>query len=337
MKNIIRIFLLILVLGFANNSESIAAKVNFQINHKLGSEVFGYNKAAKNNLNNSFELIRMEYYLSDFTIIHDGGIRTKIDSSFMLIQASKNPILNQLVDLDTKGLSITNIEGIEFGVGVPAPINNDDPTKWPAFHPLAPQSPSMHWGWAAGYRFVAMEGFVSELTNTALEVHALNNENYKLTTFNTNTKADANGDFTIVIDADYTRALENLDISAGLINHSGEGEAATLLNNFRELVFTPIIISSVEDINTNDSKINIYPNPSNGEFMVDLSELNLNQDSKVINQVKIYDNLGKLVNELTDLNSISNQLNIKINQKGSFVIGFYNGSELLSTKKIVIE
>lgn len=334
-KRYFAVLVLFTIFNFTNLQDLYASKVSMRINHKLGNEEFGYNKAAKNNLNNSFELTRMEYYLSDFTIIHDGGIRTKIDSSFMLIKASKNPMTNQIVDLDTKGLNITNIEGLEFGVGVPAPINNEDPTKWSQSHPLSPKSPSMHWGWAAGYRFVAMEGFISELSNTPLEVHALNNENYKLTSFNTNVKADENGDFTIVFDADYTRALENLDISAGLINHSGEGEAVTLLKNFRELVFTPIIISTVEAINSNDSKINIFPNPNNGEFTIDFNELNLNQENKLINQVKIYNNLGKLVNEISDLNS--NTINIKINQKGNFVIGLYNDNELLSTKKVVIE
>ncbi len=269
MKNFLQIMLIAIVLGFTGISEALAAKVNLQINHKLGNEVFGYNQSAKNNLNNSFELSRMEYYLSDFTIIYDGGKRVNIESSYMLITASKNSITNQIVDLDTKGLSITTIEGLEFGVGVPAPVNNDDPTKWPAFHPLAPQSPSMHWGWAAGYRFVAMEGAISFLSNTLLEVHALNNENYKLTTKNTNTKSDDNGDFTVVFDADYTRALENIDISAGLINHGGEGEAAELLNNFRELVFTPIIISSIEELK-DESNVNIFPNPNNDNFTIEM-------------------------------------------------------------------
>lgn len=334
MKNIIQICLFALIISFAGISEALAAKVNLQINHKLGNEVFGYNQSTKNNLNNSFELSRMEYYLSDFTIIYDGGKRVKIESSYMLITASKNSITNQIVDLDTKGLSITNIEGLEFGVGVPAPVNNDDPTKWPASHPLAPKSPSMHWGWASGYRFVALEGRTGVNLNGTCEVHALNNENYKLTTINTNTKSDDNGDFTVVFDADYTRALENIDISGGLINHGGVDEAVTLLNNFRELVFTPVIISSVEESNF-ITNVNIFPNPNSGNFSLDFSKLSLDNENKAVNNIKIYDNLGKLLKVIKDVNS--QILNINIEQKGSFVIGLYNNNELLLSKNVVIE
>lgn len=331
MRAIIQIIIIAMVLSFVGLINLKAAKVNFQINHKLGNEEFAYNKTAKNNLNNNFELNRMEYYLSDFTIIHDGGVRSKIDSSFLLIKASKNSTTNQILDLNSKNLKISKIEGIEFGIGVPAPINNADPTKWPANHPLAPKSPSMHWGWAAGYRFVAMEGTTNLGLNSTLEVHALNNENYKLTTISTNVNADANGDFNIVFDADYTRALENIDISGGLINHSGEGEAVTLLNNFREYVFTPVIVSSLENILVNN--LNIYPNPNNGEFSIDLSEFNT--ANKTINYIKVYDNLGRLVNEFPNINL--NNLQIKIERKGIFTIGFYDNNNLIVSKNVVIE
>jgi hypothetical protein len=37
-------------------------------------------------------------------------------------------------------------------------INHADPTQWPATHPLNANFTGLHWGWAGGYIFQAMDG-----------------------------------------------------------------------------------------------------------------------------------------------------------------------------------
>lgn len=323
------------VIGFVSINDMYGAKLNLKINHKLGDKPFELNKLSSNNLGDKFTVNNLAYYLSDFTIIHDGGVKTKLDSTYLLIYANSKPTLDLVADLDLKNITIQNFEGIEFGIGVPAPVNNDDPTKWPGFHALSPKSPSMHWGWASGYRFIAMEGKGGEFGFADFEIHALGNENYGTTTITTGIKADDNGDYNVVLNADYNRALENLNVDAGIINHSGDGEAVTMLNNFKQYVFTPAIISSVEENKYEENLVQIYPNPNNGNFEIKMSDLKVNNSNSEINNIKIFDNLGKLVKEINQINL--ENIKVNIDQKGSFVVGFYNNNELLISKNVVVE
>ena len=48
--------------------------------------------------------------------------------------------------------------GLEFQLGLPAAVNHGDPGQWAAGHPLNPIVNGLHWGWAGGYVFAAIEG-----------------------------------------------------------------------------------------------------------------------------------------------------------------------------------
>ena len=47
---------------------------------------------------------------------------------------------------------------LQFQLGLPAAVNHGDPGQWPARHPLNPIVNGLHWGWAGGYVFAAIEG-----------------------------------------------------------------------------------------------------------------------------------------------------------------------------------
>ena len=106
-----------------------------------------------------------------FTFVHDGGQQTAIPEAYVLA--------NGFVDglhASRRGESGVNaVEDLMFNVGIDPDNNHADPASWPADHPLAPQVPSMHWGWAAGYRFVALEGGTADAN---LEIHALGDDNH---------------------------------------------------------------------------------------------------------------------------------------------------------------
>ena len=59
--------------------------------------------------------------------------------------------------------------------------------------------------------------------------------------------------------ADYSRALEDLDISQGLIEHGDFGAAKTILENMRDYVFSAARTTSVSS--ALDLDIEIFPNP----------------------------------------------------------------------------
>ena len=104
--------------------------------------------------------------------MHDTGKISQATGVYILANAS------QVLEVDLGSFDVTNVEAIKFSVGVNEPENHEDPTKWDSNHPLYPKSPSMHWGWASGYRFVALEGKTGDQLNKTFEIHALGDDNY---------------------------------------------------------------------------------------------------------------------------------------------------------------
>jgi hypothetical protein len=89
--------------------------------------------------------------------------------------------------LDLGYHNITNVEQISFLVGVPDRLNTESGTAaqdislYPENHPLSFQSPSMYWGWQAGYMHMIVGGSVDGnndgITETNFQLHNLGNSN----------------------------------------------------------------------------------------------------------------------------------------------------------------
>lgn len=256
------IFILAVFFSVKANAQT---PVKLVIHHKLGSNAFALGSTATNNLGNTYNLSRMEYYMTKFTIVYNGGQLLPVsDNVVALVNAA-----GESTEIDLGLQNVTNIEGIRFHIGVHTPVNNEDPSLYPIDHPLAPQSPSMHWGWASGYRFIALEGMASPTLNQALELHGLGNENY----FETSVLAPATvypWEQVIHIDADYQRGLEDIDVNGGLIVHGSLAQAATMIANFRDYVYSSSQAASVTEIADNNS-LAVFPNPSTGNFSAEFS------------------------------------------------------------------
>lgn len=301
--------------------------IKLNINHKLGNSTFAVNQTATNNLGHSFNLNRMQYYLSGFVITHDGAQTTTVSGVYALVDAAAPA----QIDLGNFP-SITNIEAIKFSVGVNTPENNADPTLWPSTHALAPKSPSMHWGWASGYFFIALGGNSSPSLNQQLELHALGNANYFSQTI-VATATVVGGEKIINLNADYEMALKNIPISSGLVLHGSSGANATMVTNFRDFVFTASNLSGV-GINENaDFKngIVVYPNPSNNGVFTFLSPNNIEEKYSY----QITDITGKLI-EFGEVSNKSGE-QITIQNKGMYFLSFYEGKTNVATQKLIVQ
>lgn len=296
--------------------------IKLNINHKLGNTPFALNQSATNNLGHTFNLNRMQYYMSGFSITHDGGQTTTLTSVYALVDASAPA----QIDLGNFP-SINNVEAIKFSIGVIAPENNQDPTLWPSNHPLSPKSPSMHWGWSSGYFFVALGGNSSPALNQSLELHALGNSNYFSQTISTSASIVGN-DKIISINADYEQALKNITISSGLVLHGSSGANVTLLNNFKNFVFTPVNLSvGLKEDKENYESISVFPNPSlSGKFNLPKSLIN---DSF---SYKIFDVAGKLVQN----GKISSE-QLEIKNSGVYILLILKDDLTIARQKLIVE
>lgn len=240
---------------FAIGTAYAQTPVQLHINHQLGGGNFSFGQAAQNDLGNDFNVMRLEYYISKISIKHDGGMNTTVPNHYILADGGQ-PVVD-----DLGSFNITNVESISFHIGVDTPLNHADPSLQPSGHPLAPKSPSMHWGWTAGYRFVAMEGKSGTSLNQTYEIHALGDQHYFETTVPA-TGVMKNGKLVIALKADYTMALKGLNVSSGLIAHGDGTDEAKLLANFRDHVFSAGVPVSIANSNESKSLFSIYPNPS---------------------------------------------------------------------------
>lgn len=289
-----------------------------KINHKLGSSNFSFNQTTSNNLSNSFNFDRLEYYIAEITLRYDGGQDTTLDS-YILVDAGTTT--NQLLGT----FNITNLESISFGVGVNTPYNNDDPNLWPSNHPLAPKSPSMHWGWAAGYRFAAVEGKTGSNMNSIWQIHALGNRNYKLQTIPTSGLTSGNTT-TIELNADYAQAMNNITVNGNLITHGEISESVTLLNNFTNGVFT------IGTVGIKENKLvdfNISPNPSDKDVVLQFED-NQNGNELILTSLN-----GQIISK--EIISSGNKVALSIAAKGTYLANIYKNGSLIGSEKVIIK
>jgi hypothetical protein len=268
----------------------------------------------------------MEYYISSISITHDGGAVTNISNTWILANAS-TPV-NELLG----NYNITAIESISFSIGVETPENHNDPSLLAASNPLAPKSPSMHWGWAAGYRFVAMQGMAGTTTpNQVFELHGLGDVNYFSQTILTAGTSDANG-LVVELNADYEQAIKSISVASGVVSHGEINEAKDMLENFRDNVFTATeaIVAGVE-ITKDDNHFKMYPNPKrNGEA------LTFTYDGDLINStIEIVDLSGRVI-AIQKLDN-SNQLVFNGLNKGVYFVNLKSvNGEVTNTEKLIV-
>ncbi|MCB0737259.1 MAG: T9SS type A sorting domain-containing protein [Bacteroidetes bacterium] len=321
MKSILSILTaLVFAVKFSGAQEK---EVILKINHKLNENAFALASTAKNNNNEKFNLSRLEYYVSSVMLIDNDDIEIAAKDVYLLVNGNQS-------DYSLGSYELAGIKQIKFSVGVNTPENNADPAQWPNDHALSPKSPSMHWGWSAGYRFVAMEGKSGSLLDKTFECHALGNDFYFQVTLDA-TAEEVDGKMQIEINADYARALENISLESGFITHGSFGEAVTVLTNFRDYVFSNLEgKGNTASINEGTSlKIDMFPNPSNGVVQIQLE--NKAQESALT--IQVLDATGKAVMQQ---NMNANSVEIGDLKQGFYFISVFNNQGILAREKLLV-
>ncbi len=320
MKHLILILtatLMISMSGFAQKN------VLLKIHHKLGDQDFAMEAGAKNNLDEDFNVTRLQYYISEIAIFDENGAEMTVSDLWVLADAEEE------TSAKLGGFDIERVEKISFHIGVDSAHNHLDPTTYPALHPLAPQYPSMHWGWVSGYRFVAFEGYGSSNYNQPIEFHGLGNKNYFKTEVEVSAEAIGNS-ITIHLDADYTRAVEDISVKAGAIVHGESGDAKKCLENFRDYVFSEstALTSTVNLEEAND--FSIFPNPTySGHFTIAL-----NASESSLYELSITDVTGKQVAYFNALGS-NTTIDTQLRETGLYFINLIKDGQPVSTKKLI--
>lgn len=316
-----RLFTILLsLISFTSFSQQ---SVSLRLEHKMGNENLVFDQEyTEDEAGYNFSITRLQYYISQISITHDGGQVTEVEDTWLLVNAG------QAEDFDLGKHSITSVESISFFIGVDPNHNHLDPTLYPAGHPLAPQNPSMHWGWTAGYRFVCLEGKTGVNLFFTYEIHALGDNNYFETSVET-AGIWEDEKLVIILDTDYMGMYSGIDVSSGLIEHGEFGDAITLLENFSESVFSQLLFTGIPEAHVKND-FAIYPNPSyNGSVT-----LRLKSGDNTTKQARVVDITGSLVyqSEINDLSPLA----VAIGAPGIYFVQLLKAGEILSTQKLVI-
>ena len=304
-------FTLSLAITLLAVSVSAQTSVALRIDHKAGQSDFDGSSSWVTPMGEEVEIDRLEYYLSMFTIVHDGGQETPIDGAYVLADAfvDEAHALGEVEGVD-------NVEGLKFSVGIDPENNHADPASWPNGHPLAPQVPSMHWGWSAGYRFIALEGGAGINGVIAHEIHALGDDNHTPGQMEVAASIE-DGVLMLDVEADVFGFYHTLSVAGGLINHGENGEAVLVCNNLADHVFRLPGVASVEA-------------PSVREFGFDLvsleggAELVFHAPLATTTDIELLDVLGRPVQKLSIPEGTVRYTIVDVRQ-GAFLISVTSG------------
>ena len=311
MKNIIIATFLML---FTNVLYSNEVKLNFDFN--VAGEEFIINKKYTNNDNINYKITRLEFYMCGFKLDD-----LELDDYLLVNGNFKTYSLGEY--------SIDKVNNVTMSFGVKKEDNiNQDPNKYGVFHPLGPKDPSMHWGWAAGYRFWVVEGVVDHdndgVYDKSFQYHVLGDEAFRTMSFDIDAFSQ-DGVLDINMDFDVQKLLLPVDMTKFVAYHdfyNNSQELRDFINNITSSgVITSKTTSSVESIENN---IEVYPNPAADYLIIGEKYLNSNFSIVAIDGTIL---LSGTIN--------SNHINLEILVSGTYLIRISELNGNIKTAKFV--
>lgn len=314
-----RITVVLLMLGLASlvNAQN---NIELQLYPKYDGQDLVLNQVYSDENGNDFRVTRFEYYIHGFTLLHDGGQSTSFTGESSYILADANSVAYSLGTGN-----INTVEGIAFDVGVESGLNHNDPSLYAPSHPLAPQNPSMHWGWAAGYRFLALEIEVDADGNGSMETlmqsHVVGDSYLRsVSSIGISNSLMIGNTVIVALNYDLENWLTGLNLATFGVNHGGGSENQAIMDNIDpENVFSEGVATGIEDNVTLDAKV----------FAADG---NINYSSEdVIEQVEIYELGGKLL-YTEKLQAKQGVITPNINNQGIYLVKLFSGIKTMTAK-----
>lgn len=330
MKNFLLLMLSVMIVSNAHSQTM--NKVVFSFDHKVGVDPLVLGKTVFTIWNNKKVILtRAEFYISEVEIQNPNGNMMPLTDQYLLIDASKPTDVHEMGPWDIEG-----VRGVKLHLGVDPAHNHADPSTYASDHPLSLQNPTMHWGWSAGYRFMAIEGKVDNngdgKPETAFEFHNVGDEFYRALDLQTTVNAK-DGTLDVHLILDYAQLFKNIVMTGSLIQHGNSFLNSKMTSNAEtEKFITAVVQVSNKDIKVNSQHIDISPNPMRNEATVSYSFSSKNPLTMVV--MNAFGQTLSLTNNLDNTGSILLQKNHLVN--GVYQIVFYDNGNLLSRKQFFV-
>ena len=328
-----RLSTLLLALIFALSAfAQTTNQVVFSFNHKAGADPMVLDQTVFTIWNNKkVKLTRAEFYISEVEIHLADNTTLPLTDQYMLVNAA-----NPGAEHDLGQCAADAAHGLTLHLGVPQSVNHNDPAAWPAGHPLAPQNPTMHWGWTSGYRFMAIEGLVDNnndgVPETSFEFHNLGDALYKTVEL-TGMEEAQNGVLRLHLTLEYVQLFKNIAMTGNLIQHGSVTINNTMMTNAATQNFlTMATVTATHEVLVNSLKVSASPNPFSTETLIQYDLPAADALTMVVTN-----SLGQTVRTLGGLPA-SGSLRFEKGDlpNGIYQYAFYENGGLLARKQFII-
>ncbi len=332
MKRLSTLLLLFVAFAFSAFTQTMN-QVVVSFDHQVGADPLVLDQTVFPIWNTKkVKLSRAEFYISEVEIHHPDGTMMPLTDQYLLVNANA-----PTTEFDLGTWPVEAAHGVTLHLGVPQAVNHNDPAAWPDSHPLAPKDPSMHWGWAGGYRFLVLEGQVDNngdgVPETDFEFHSLGDALYK-TIEVTGMKEAENGVLHLHFVLDYTQLFKNVAMTGNLIQHgSAILNQKLMINGATANFVTMPSVSATHDVVVNSLNVKVSPNPANTETMLEYAFPAVGTLHLVMTNT-----LGQTVRSFTNLApSASIRLETNTLPVGIYQYAFYENGSLLARKQLVVK
>ena len=303
--------------------------VNIKLNHHFDGSTFNYGDQYTDDFGNLIEISRVQYYLTGFNLMHDGGISTPLGDSVILASAN-------ISDYSLCDMNISNMEAIDFDLGIDQARNHLDPASYPTNHPLNYQNPNMHWGWTAGYKFLVIEGMADsdgdQVPDAIFQFHVTGSDAYLINVAQMSCSDVADNDtLDIIIDVNIADWISGIDLSSAGFLHGVYPDNGTVMKNTNDhLVFT-----------TSSSTASTIEKSVSGNISVDYSlpyapTIFYKFPTASHVDLTITDINGRVVISETSLPKAANYFIEKELAAGTYIAAFASNGETIKTERFIV-
>ncbi|MFT4526352.1 MAG: hypothetical protein ACI85F_002524 [Bacteroidia bacterium] len=321
--------ILLSIIAIASFSSYAQTHVVLQTNNLFGSQAFYADNQEHDYLDwndNEIKFSRVSYYLAQLEL-SDGSASEALSESHVLV---KSDITEYYLGTTT----LSTISSINFGLGIEASLNHLDPATYPGNSPLAHQTPNMHWGWSAGYKFVVLEGYVDDSGNGTpsdiFQFHCLDDANYQAGIDVPTYTTSSNDTLYIKITVDHKGWIEQVDVpDAGVLHGSFPETNQVMDNSSGSPVFRAYSAVGIEEDQKHSYAVVDYLKPYAPTIRYSFDGIR-----KV--DVRIMDMNGKVIESGNSLNGQGEFAIWSEPATGIYLYSFSSNGEVLATERFTV-
>lgn len=184
-----------------------------------GNNETGLNQNLTDDFGNTYQITRFDFYVSKPYVTDMDDTLVWSNEDHHLIQG---PGHYDIFDYEIQ--SPEHWHKLNFGIGVSDDVNFNNPADYDPDNDLSPQSPSMHWNWNSGYRFIVIEGMVDVDGNQTLDstftYHIGTSALFRNVSLMLHENIDIAENKMISLDIDVSTILSAIDIANNLDTHT---------------------------------------------------------------------------------------------------------------------